>query len=91
MNGKELKGFTDRPLKVDFDVKQKAKASYHTNMSDDGNVRFNKQIKKEEKGKTHRKETEKRKMAKFSGRGDFVSRGGRGDFGGRGGSRGGRY
>jgi hypothetical protein len=42
MNGKELKGFAGRCLKVDFDVKQKAKASYHTNMSDDGNSRFNK-------------------------------------------------
>ena len=66
MNGRELKGFPGRALKVDFDVKQKAKASYKTNMSDDGNVRFNKQIKKEVKGKIHRKENEKRKNSKFS-------------------------
>jgi hypothetical protein len=38
-------------------------------MSDDGNMRFNKQIKKEEKSKTHRKENEKRKNQKFAGRG----------------------
>ena len=69
MNGKELKGFAGRALKVDFDVKQKAKASFQTNMSDDGNIRFNKQIKKEEKSKVHRKENEKRKNQKFAGRG----------------------
>jgi len=28
MNGKELKGFAGRQLKIDFDTKQKAKASY---------------------------------------------------------------
>ena len=61
MNGKELKGFAGRRLKCDFDIQQKAKASYQTNMSDEGNMRFNKQIKKEEKGKIHRKENEKRK------------------------------
>ena len=66
MNGRELKGFPGRNLKVDFDVKQKPKASYKTNMSDEGNVRFNKQIKKEEKSKHHRKENEKRKIAKFT-------------------------
>ena len=62
MNGKELKGYVGRRLKVDFDTVQKAKASFHTNMSDDGNMRFNKQIKKEEKGKIHRKENERRKQ-----------------------------
>ena len=62
MNGKELKGYVGRRLKVDFDTVQKAKASFHTNMSDDGNIRFNKQIKKEEKGKIHRKENERRKQ-----------------------------
>jgi len=48
MNGKELKNFAGRALKVDFDVKQKGKASYKTNMSDEGNMRFNRTIKKEE-------------------------------------------
>ena len=62
MNGKELKGFAGRRLKVDFDTVQKAKASYHINMSDEGNVRFNKQIKKDMKNKFHRKENEKRKQ-----------------------------
>ena len=61
MNGKELKGFSDRRLKVDFDTKQKAKASFVTNLADEGNVRFNKQIKKDEKNKHHRKDNEKRK------------------------------
>lgn len=42
MNGKELNNFAGRRLKVDFDAKQKAKASFRTNMSDEGNVRFNK-------------------------------------------------
>ena len=42
MNGKELKGFPDRQLKIDFDVKQKSKSSYKTNLSDEGNIRFNK-------------------------------------------------
>ena len=51
MNGKELKGYPDRQLKIDYDTKQKAKASYKTNMEDDGNSRFNKGIKKEEKSK----------------------------------------
>jgi nucleolin len=68
MNGRELKGFAGRNLKVDFDVKQKAKASYKTNMSDDGNLRFNKQIKKDEKGKHHRKENDKRKSSKIAKR-----------------------
>jgi len=63
MNGKELKGFPGRQLKVDFDVKQTAKSSYKTNMSDEGNVRFNKLIKKDESKKFNRKEHEK-KMAK---------------------------
>ena len=48
MNGKELNNFAGRRLKVDFDTKQKAKSSYKTNMNDDGNTRFNKQIKKDE-------------------------------------------
>ena len=47
MNGKELKNFEGRRLKVDFDVKQSGKASYKTNMADDGNTRFNKHIKKD--------------------------------------------
>lgn len=42
MNGKELKNFAGRRLKVDFDAKQKAKKSFKVNMSDEGNVRFNK-------------------------------------------------
>ena len=69
MNGKELKGFPGRALKVDFDVKQKAKASYQVNLSDEGNMRFNKQIKKEHRSKHQRKENEKRKNQKFAGRG----------------------
>ena len=60
MNGKELKGFSGRRLKVDFDVKQHAKSSYKTNMADDGNVRFNKQIKKDESKKFNRKDHEKK-------------------------------
>lgn len=41
MNGKELKGFEGRPLKVDFDVKQQ-KNSFKVNLNDEGNTRFNK-------------------------------------------------
>ena len=55
MNGKELRNFEGRYLKVDFDVKQEAKKSYRTNLEDDGNVRYNKQIKKAAKGKQIRK------------------------------------
>ena len=47
MNGKELKGFPGRYLKVDFDVKQKAKSSYRINMDDDRNTRFNKHVKRD--------------------------------------------
>jgi hypothetical protein len=47
MNGKELKGYAGRELKIDYDTKQKAKSSYKTNMEDEGNTRFNKTIKKE--------------------------------------------
>ena len=46
MNGKELKGFAGRRLKVDFDTKQSAKGSYKTNMENEGNSRFNREIKK---------------------------------------------
>ena len=56
MNGKELKGHPGRSLKVDFDVRQSAKKSYKTNMSDEGNVRFNKNVKREFKQKHNRKE-----------------------------------
>ena len=59
MNGKELKGHPGRSLKVDFDVKQSAKGSYKTNMADEGNVRFNKHVKKDFKQKHNRKEREK--------------------------------
>lgn len=55
MNGKELRNFEGRRLKVDFDVKQEAKKSFRTNLDDQGNVRYNKQIKKEAKGKLIRK------------------------------------
>ena len=47
MNGKELKGFEGRNLKVDFDVKQKAKQSFKVNLEDNGNKRYNKDIKKD--------------------------------------------
>ena len=62
MNGKELKNFPGRQLKVDFDVKQKPKSSYKVNMSDEGNMRFNKQIKKEMSKKFNRKENERKKF-----------------------------
>lgn len=55
MNGKELRNFEGRYLKVDFDVKQEARKSYRTNLEDEGNVRYNKQIKKAAKGKLVRK------------------------------------
>jgi cleavage stimulation factor subunit 2 len=65
MNGKELKGYPDRQLKIDFDTKQKAKSSYKTNMEDDGNSRFNKEKKKEERSKQHHKLNEKNKNSKI--------------------------
>ena len=68
MNGRELKNFEGRPLKVDFDVKQKAKSSYRTNLNDDGNTRFNKQIKKEHQSKLARKEHERKKVEAFKKR-----------------------
>lgn len=55
MNGKELKGFEGRFLKVDFDVKEKPKKSYRTNLEDDGNKRYNKSVKKEAMSKIIRK------------------------------------
>ena len=55
MNGKELKGFEGRNLKVDFDTKQKAKRSYKVNMEDDGNKRYNSNLKKEAMSKIIRK------------------------------------
>jgi len=64
MNGKELKNFPGRRLKVDFDVKQKAKSSYKTNLNDEGNMRFNKQIKKDIQKKIIRKENIKKKEEK---------------------------
>ena len=57
MNGKELKGHPGRSLKVDFDVKQKARSSYKTNMKDDGNVRYNKNVKRAFKHKLNAKKT----------------------------------
>lgn len=68
MNGKELKGFAGRQLKVDFDTKQKAKASFKTNMNDEGNMRFNKSIKKDESKKFARKDHEKKKLEGFKKR-----------------------
>ena len=65
MNGKELKNFPGRRLKVDFDVKQHAKSSYKTNMEDEGNTRFNKQIKKDMSKKFNRKDNEKKKVETF--------------------------
>ena len=65
MNGKELKGYPERQLKIDYDTKQKAKSSYKTNMEDDGNARFNKSIKKEEKSKQHHKLNQKHKDSKI--------------------------
>jgi multiple RNA-binding domain-containing protein 1 len=62
--GKSLKNYEGRSLKIDFDVKQKPKKSLKANLEDEGNVRFNKQIKKEIKLKLHRKEVLKKKMAK---------------------------
>ena len=57
MNGKELKGYPGRNLKVDFDVKQKARKSFKINMADEGNVRFNKNVKRAFKQKQHGKKT----------------------------------
>jgi hypothetical protein len=51
MNGKELKNYEGRKLKVDFDVKEKAKKSFKLNLEDEGNVRFNKEVKREKKAK----------------------------------------
>jgi hypothetical protein len=34
MNGKELRGYEGRNLKVDFDVKQKPKSSFKINLDD---------------------------------------------------------
>ena len=68
MNGKELKNFPGRRLKVDFDVKQKAKSSYKTNLNDEGNMRFNKQIKKDIQKKIIRKENIKKKEEKVKKR-----------------------
>ena len=68
MNGKEIKNFPGRRLKVDFDVKQTAKSSFKVNTGDEGNIRFNKQIKKDLKFKRHVKETDKRKEEKFKKR-----------------------
>lgn len=64
MNGKELKNFEGRCLKVDFDVKQEAKKSYRTNLEDAGNVRYNRQIKKEAKSKVMRKDAMKKGLQK---------------------------
>ena len=65
LNGKALKNYGDRVMKIDFDTKQKPKSSFKVNLEDEGNVRFNKQIKKEEKSKIHRKEALKKKIKKF--------------------------
>ena len=65
MDGKELNKFPGRKLKVDFDVKQKGKKSFKVNLNDEGNVRFNKQIKKEHQKKFLKKEGERKKMSKF--------------------------
>ena len=65
MNGRELKNFPGRQLKVDFDVKQKAKSSYKTNLADDGNMRFNKQIKKEQTKSINKKDNLKKKEQKM--------------------------
>lgn len=65
MNGKELNKYPGRRLKVDFDVRQTAKKSFKVNLEDEGNTRFNKQIKKDVKQKFHRKDIEKKKFEKF--------------------------
>lgn len=64
MNGKELANFEGRHLKVDFDVRQEAKGSFKVNTADAGNVRYNKQIKKEVKGNWARKSQHKGKFEK---------------------------
>lgn len=64
MNGKEIKG---RPLKIDFDVKQKGKSSYKINLSDDKNRHYNKEPIKLQKSKLIKKERDRQKLAKMRG------------------------
>ena len=65
MNGKEVEG---RFLKVDFDVKQQQKSSYHINMDNNRNKLYNREPLKLERTKQIKKEKERQKLAKIKGR-----------------------
>jgi hypothetical protein len=64
MNGKEVQG---RPLKIDFDVKQKGKSSYKINLDDDRNRHYNKEPIKFQKSKMIKKERDRQKFQKMKG------------------------
>ena len=62
MNGKEVQG---RFLKVDFDVRQQQKGSYHINLETDRNRLYNREPIKLAKSKAIKKDREKQKLAKI--------------------------
>ena len=65
MNGKEVNG---RFLKVDFDVKQQQKGSYHINLDSERNRLYNREPIKLAKSKAIKKDREKQKLAKIKGK-----------------------
>lgn len=65
MNGKEVNG---RFLKVDFDVKQQQKSSYHINLDSERNRLYNREPIKLAKSKAIKKDREKQKLAKIKGK-----------------------
>ena len=65
MNGKEVQG---RFLKVDFDVRQQQKGSYHINLETERNRLYNREPIKLAKSKAIKKDREKQKLAKIKGK-----------------------